>query len=102
MQQPWEIHGLVGTKQPASSTWDPKRMLGIWGKGVLVDNACRMLVHIKSIHAMIQNLDYISVSCSVMSNSATPRTGACQAVLSMKFSRQEYWSGLPFPPPRNI
>ena len=73
MQQPWEIHGLVGTKQPAFSTWDPKRMLGIWGKGVLVDNACRMLVHIKSIHAMIQNLDYISVSCSVMSNSLRPQ-----------------------------
>ena len=24
---------------------------------------------------------------------------ACQAPLSMEFSRQEYWSGLPFPPP---
>ena len=28
--------------------------------------------------------------------SATPRTVACQA-LSMGFSRQEYWSGLPCP-----
>ena len=28
---------------------------------------------------------------------ATPWTGACQAPLSMGFSRQEYWSGLPFP-----
>ena len=26
---------------------------------------------------------------------ATPWTGACQAPLSMGFSRQEYWSGLP-------
>ena len=26
-------------------------------------------------------------------------TIACQAPLSMGFSRQEYWSGLPFPPP---
>ena len=26
---------------------------------------------------------------------------ACQAPLSMEFSRQEYWSGLPFPPPGN-
>ena len=24
---------------------------------------------------------------------------ACQAPLSMEFSRQEYWSGLPFPSP---
>ena len=27
----------------------------------------------------------------------TPWTGARQAPLSMEFSRQEYWSGLPFP-----
>ena len=27
---------------------------------------------------------------------ATPRTVACQALLSMEFSRQEYWSGQPF------
>ena len=30
---------------------------------------------------------------------ATPWTVARQAPLSMRFSRQEYWSGLPFPPP---
>ena len=29
---------------------------------------------------------------------ATPWTVACQATLSMEFFRQEYWSGLPFPP----
>ena len=40
------------------------------------------------------------LSCSVMSDSLqTPRTVVCQAPLSMGFSRQEYWSGLPFPPP---
>ena len=31
--------------------------------------------------------------------SATLWTTACQAPLSMGFSRQEYWSGLPCPPP---
>ena len=30
---------------------------------------------------------------------ATPWTVACQTPLSMEFSRQEYWSGLPFPSP---
>ena len=29
----------------------------------------------------------------------TPWTMACQAPLSMEFSRQEYWNGLPFPSP---
>ena len=27
---------------------------------------------------------------------------ACQAPLSVGFSRKEYWSGLPFPPPGNL
>ena len=30
---------------------------------------------------------------------ATPETAAHQASLSLGFSRQEYWSGLPFPSP---
>ena len=33
---------------------------------------------------------------------ATPWTIACQASLPMEFSRQEYWIGLPFPPPRDL
>ena len=32
----------------------------------------------------------------------TPRTVARQAPLSMGFSRQEYWSGLPCPPPGDL
>ena len=33
---------------------------------------------------------------------ATPRPVACQAPLSMGFSRQEYWSGLPFSSPGDL
>ena len=33
---------------------------------------------------------------------ATPWTVAHQAPLSMKFSRQEYWSGLSFPSPGDL
>ena len=29
-------------------------------------------------------------------------TVTCQAPLSMGFPRQEYWSGLPFPPPGDL
>ena len=39
---------------------------------------------------------------SVMSDSVTPWTVACQAPLSLEFSRQEYWSGLPFPSPGDL
>ena len=44
----------------------------------------------------------VCVSCSVLSHSATPGTLARQASLSMGFSRQEYWSGLPFPSPGDL
>ena len=48
-------------------------------------------------HSEHDNLSNLSESCSVMSYSfATPWTVACQAPLSMEFSRPEYWSVLPF------
>ena len=39
---------------------------------------------------------------SVVSNSEMPWTVACQAPLSMGFSRQEYWSGLLCLPPEDL
>ena len=39
---------------------------------------------------------------SVMSDFAAPWTVACQAPLSMGFSRQGYWSGLPSPSPGDL
>ena len=42
------------------------------------------------------------IECLVLSGVqffVTPWAVACQAPLSMGFPRQEYWSGLPFPPP---
>ena len=35
-------------------------------------------------------------------NLATPWTADCQAPLSMGFSRQEYWNGLPFTSPGDL
>ena len=40
--------------------------------------------------------------CSVVSDCATPWAVAHQAPLSMGFPRQEYWSGLLFPPPQDL
>ena len=44
----------------------------------------------------------VCVFKSQVSPFATPWTVACQAPLSMGFSRQEYWSGLPYPPPGDL
>ena len=42
------------------------------------------------------------VKVEVLSDSASPWTVARQASLSMGFSRQEYWSRLPFPSPGDL
>ena len=44
-----------------------------------------------------------SVNHSIMSYSfVTPWTVALQAILSMEFSRQKYWSELPVPTPGDL
>ena len=56
--------------------------------------------HIKDLY-----LEYLKVkwSHSVLSDSLpTPWTVAYKAPLSMEFSRQEYWRGLPFPSPGDL
>ena len=44
----------------------------------------------------------VSQSVSPVPLFATPQTVAHQAPLSMGFSRQEFWSGLPFPSPGDL
>ena len=41
----------------------------------------------------------VAQSCPTL---VTTQTVACQASLSLGFPRQEYWSGLPFPSPRDL
>ena len=89
---------------------------------VEVINKCKFLSHppvslascdISIVNSMCVLLDllnrctyfiaYISYMCSVGSSAfATPWTVACQAPRSREFSRQEHWSGLPFPPPGDL
>ena len=41
----------------------------------------------------------VAKSCPIL---VTAWTIACQGPLSMGFTRQEYWSGLPYPSPRDL
>ena len=50
----------------------------------------------------IKYLNFVCISRSVMCDSATQWTVAHQAPLSKGFSRQEYWSKLPFSSPKLI
>ena len=45
---------------------------------------------------------YIRVCAQLHVTLGTPRTVACQAPLTIAFSRQEHWSGLPFPIPGDL
>ena len=60
---------------------------------------------ILKLHTVVSAIDLrvCVLSHSVVFNSLWPPwTVACQALLSMGFPRQEYWSGLLFPPPVNL
>ena len=63
-------------------------------------------MHMHSSYKIVLEVDLVKIPlcyvASVVSNSETLRTAACQASLSMGFSRQEYYSGLPCPPPGNL
>ena len=48
----------------------------------------------------LEHLEVKSLSCVPLF--ATPWTAAYKAPLSREFSRQEYWSGLPFPSPGDL
>ena len=50
-------------------------------------------------HAVVQNAVLIPQSCPTF---VTPRAVARQAPRSMGLSRQEYWSGVPFPSPGDL
>ena len=50
---------------------------------------------------MLANNNYVQMLSHVQLFE-TPRTLDRQAPLSLGFSRQEYWSGMPFPPPGDL
>ena len=55
-----------------------------------------------SLSKLWEMVDVCAQSLSRVRLFETPWTAACQAPLSMRFSRQEYWSGLPFPSPGDL
>ena len=68
----------------------------------LIDESHRDVMSSEHELPVLLALVLVGISRSVMSNSATSCTVAHQAPLSMEFSRQEYWSGLPFPSPGDL
>ena len=72
---------------------------GAWWGNKESDTSEQLALSLCNVFHLILNL--ISYKCAVLSCVrlfATP----CQAPLSMEFSRQEHWSGLPFPCPEAL
>ena len=66
-------------------------------------NAIVTLLHSRMFYYHFSPTTHVGVlRRSVVSDSVTPWTVAYQAPLSVEFSRQEYWSGLPCPLPQDL
>ena len=88
--------GFLTTGPPGKSrTFILKKTSYILNK--LKDTQCLHFFFFESRTKHIYTDVCVSISHSVVSDSVTPCIIAHQAPLSMEFSRQEYWTGLPFP-----
>ena len=76
--------------------------LKLWIYQSLLTNEQTTLPTLKQLH-LREYHEGESLSHSVMSDFLWPPwTVTCQAPLSLEFSRQEYWSGSPFPSPGDL
>ena len=69
---------------------------------IFLPSACKEVAYQLKKNISLNRSHKVKWAHSVVSDSATPWTVAHQALPSMGFSRQEYWSGLPFPSPGNF
>ena len=97
--EPPSPYGVTGFK----GGWCPPSMrTAVWTAQVPFIIAIRVCIA-THIDIVCVCLCVLCTYCKVMSNScATPWTAAHQTPLSMESSRQEYWSGLPFPSPGDL
>ena len=107
---PWELAGILSKDPPLPySSHSQKPHLnpaGIWGQGLLWLQTLQPALMYRVDRSRTPTLKctevWLLLLLSHVSDSATPWVIACQAALSMAFSRQEYWSGLPFPTPGDL
>ena len=74
----------------------PNRLLCPWDSpGKNTGMGCRLLLQCMKVKSESE----VAQSCLTLRLLVTPWTAAYQTPPSMGFSREEYWSGLPFPSP---
>ena len=108
-----KTHGLVFWRRGEVNAWQVVTrpvvpvLLGSWcpwlenGESLAWEAAAKQCLHPKACPLLLSGEREVrSLSCVRLF--AIPWTVAHQTPPSMGFSRQEYWSGLPFPSPRNL
>ena len=92
---------------PGVETWARKLKQGFYILA-LVHGGCVIMSHSASASVDLSfltcemNIIHRGLVAKLCPTLVTPWTVACQAPLSVGFSRQEYWSGLPFPSPEYL
>ena len=90
-------------------TWDPEAGVDSGGSApveILESRGCSPPL-LALLRLWLETSDLFPM-CGMLSHFSgvrlfvTPWTIACQAPLPMGFFRQEYWSGLPYPPPGDL
>ena len=94
----WELHTLNQGLQPCNQGHNWLSHLKLrsknWGNTTPIQHVLWKYTEAAGL--------ILTCVCSVMSDSVTLWTTACHVPLSMGLSQQEYWSGLPFPPPGDL
>ena len=103
----WSVQArLWGRQNEGDIKTYPEHLSGLWenlyARPVLHPNRVCVIgaltIHSSSKYA----LTYSACALSCVRLFVTPWTVAHQTLLFLEFSRQEYWSGLPFPPPADL
>ena len=84
------------TEMGNTNVWEWWGMItrGEWNCRVNVITNYLFFSHFTLNRRLAMHACLVTKSCPTL---VTPRTVACQTLLSMEFPRQEYWSGLPLP-----
>ena len=119
-KEPVHVWGMVSIATPSPQFCYEPKMLAPWKKSYDKPRQCikKQSHHLANKCLSSQSYGFPVVLCGCESwtikkaewvkviqlclTLATPWTVACHAPLSMGFSRQEYWRGLPFPSPGDL
>ena len=107
--QLWIFIGMTDAEAEAPILWPPDAKSRLTGKTLMLGNIegrkRRGWDRMRWWDGIIVSVDMLLLLLlsrfSRVWLCATPQTAAHQAPPSLGFSRQEYWSGLPFPSPMN-